>query len=178
MPAAWPLEPERLEAACAKRLLKPPAGRSGATAFFSWGAAGSLAPLARVARDSADEVSAKEDGVEAAIARALCEAPAAAQGELRLITCDTAGVLAARVRAQHAARSVAAKDPWDVAGKMVSVFVPNESLRVHTIKMTAWLYIATATSKKREAKTTCKEVMPKLMHTASSLAQVGITSSN
>ena len=70
LPAAWPLEPERLEAACAKRLVKPPVGRSGATVFLPWGAAGSLAPLARVARDSADEVSAREDGGEAAIARA------------------------------------------------------------------------------------------------------------
>ena len=94
VPAAWPLlpDPERLDAALRRRLAKPPAGLAGAAGFLSLVAVGSLAPLARVARDSAEEVSAKVDGDEAAIARATCEAPTAAQGELRLITCVTAGV--------------------------------------------------------------------------------------
>ena len=64
VPAAWPLEPDRLDATLLRRSAKP-----AAAVLFSVGAAG-LASLARVARDSADEVSAKVDGDEAAIARA------------------------------------------------------------------------------------------------------------
>ena len=82
VPAAWPLEPERLEAAWFKKLVKPPAGLAGTAALLSLCAAGSVASLARVARDSAEEVKAKVvegDDVDA-IARAGREAPAAAQG--------------------------------------------------------------------------------------------------
>ena len=99
VPAAWPLEPERLEAAWFKRLVKPPASLAGAAALFSLCAAGSAASLARVANDSAEEVRAEVvegDDVDA-IARAGCEAPAAARGELRLITYVTAGTWTLRV---------------------------------------------------------------------------------